>query len=249
MTCAAPLRGRLGSPRQVKALWLCWLTLSSHVLGGPPVPSHLQQPEDSDSDDADAVDVGMFATPRRGAEVAAGTPLPDGLVGRSIEDGSVADESQALVHGGSERQLAQTYPFFATAPYVNVVVYDSHGPECDNNYESPPKYTINPADDTLDSYWRDGTDTLRKRNMACGIAPARFVFTTSDLVDYVDPSVLAKMQLRITCSSQKMNTCQRLYQASAATMLRTTASNHPADDAALRCAVITPHATRPPLES
>jgi hypothetical protein len=34
------------------------------------------------------------------------------------------------------RMLAAGYPFFKTSPYVNVVVFDSHGPECDRNYES-----------------------------------------------------------------------------------------------------------------
>lgn len=257
----------LGPPKQVKALWLCWLSISGHVIGGPAAPSHLHHPADSSSDTG-SVDVGAFATPQYGGD-AGGVPLPKGLGGDANDDSSyidatvfdapvddeiwstrrTANEKGALALGdgirwpsdwkktpdeptlgldvmeqkmappspsssnetGGERSLAAAYPFFKTSPYVNVVVFDSHGTECDRNYESPPI-----SDPAKAGYPRDGTDALRKRNMACGIAPARFVFYTSDLVDYVDTSVLAKMQLRITCKKAffvESDTCEGVLDA------------------------------------
>jgi hypothetical protein len=92
------------------------------------------------------------------------------------------------------RRQAAAYPFFDTPPYVNVVVYDSSDSNCDRNYESPPISDVNEA-----GYPRDATDVVRKRNAACGIAVARFVFTTSNLADYGDTSIIARMQIKFSC--------------------------------------------------
>mmetsp|Transcript_104385 Transcript_104385/g.164729 ORF Transcript_104385/g.164729 Transcript_104385/m.164729 type:complete len:2315 (-) Transcript_104385:164-7108(-) len=123
-----------------------------------------------------------------------GPPVPDDV--RQAEDDRLfpVDDAIASLAAGPGRRLAATYPFFVTSPYVNVVVFDSNDANCDRNYESPPE--SNPANA---GYPRDATDVVRKKNMACGVAPARFVFTTSDLADYLDTTILARMQVRITC--------------------------------------------------
>lgn len=118
------------------------------------------------------------------------------------------DAAPAALRG---RELAQPYPFFEVTPYVNVLVFDSNDPHCDSRYESPPIYDPNIA-----GYPRDGTDVLRKRDMSCGVAPARFVLTTSNSADYTDPTVQARMQIRITCAIARFvesDTCENVLDA------------------------------------
>lgn len=113
---------------------------------------------------------------------------------------------------GRELQVsAPPYAFFKNEPFVNVIVFDSHDSNCDKNFESPPV-----TDPATVGYPADATDGLRQRQMACGIAPARFVFHTSDLSDYGDETIDAKMQLRITCANAyfiESLTCENVLDA------------------------------------
>jgi len=198
----------LGPRRQVQALWFCWLLSSGHVLGFPAAPG-LEGGADAASG-AEDDGFSAFETPAQGTAgggeggATGDQPLPAELGGVGGIEPPSSDEVEP-------RELAVNYPFFVQTPYSNVVVFDSNDANCDNNYISPPVTSPTQA-----GYPQDGTDTLRKQNMACGIAPTRFVFFTSDLPDYNDDSVLAKMQVRITCALAQFvqaDTCENVLDA------------------------------------
>ncbi|CAE8590604.1 unnamed protein product [Polarella glacialis] len=105
---------------------------------------------------------------------------------------------------GETGRVQQSSPFFVVTPYVNVVVFDSHDTSCDKNYESSPPV----SDSSSVGYPADGTDRLRQNQMACGrlkvarwrgTSSVRFQNVQSNLPDYDDTTVDAKMQVRITC--------------------------------------------------
>lgn len=205
----------LGPRRQVRALWFCWLLASGHVLGFPAAPS--QQDGIGESPDADSDGFSASETPAKGtgdgglgeaAEIPWLPEDPGGLGGIQAPSSDAIDEVK-------NRQLSglgsSGYEFFSKSPYANVVVYDSNDVNCDRNYISPPVTEPNKA-----GYPQDGTDVLRKKHMSCGVAPTRFVFFTSALSDYTDDSVLAKMQLRITCHLARFvqsDTCENVLDA------------------------------------
>eukprot|EP00927_Polykrikos_kofoidii_P086339 TRINITY_DN9640_c0_g1_i1.p1 TRINITY_DN9640_c0_g1~~TRINITY_DN9640_c0_g1_i1.p1 ORF type:complete len:2276 (+),score=290.72 TRINITY_DN9640_c0_g1_i1:1085-7912(+) len=57
---------------------------------------------------------------------------------------------------------------------------------------------------------------MRKRDMSCGIAPARFVFRTSDIPDYDDENENAMMQIVIECKKAlfvSSKTCENVLDA------------------------------------
>jgi hypothetical protein len=114
--------------------------------------------------------------------------------------------------GGRQLQFTQqAYPFFRKDPYVTTVVFDSHDSTCDNHFDSPVIYRSGDA-----GYPSDGTDVMRKKEMSCGIGPARFVFYTSDWADYEDRSHQASMQIRIICAKARFldsDTCESLLDA------------------------------------
>lgn len=115
------------------------------------------------------------------------------------------------VEGRALQTDADAVAQFQQAPYVNVVIFDSHDANCDRNYDAPPITDENEA-----GFPQDGTEVLRKQNLACGIAPARFVFFTSDLADYTDDTVVAKIQIRITCKLAlfiESDTCENVLDA------------------------------------
>lgn len=138
---------------------------------------------------------------------------PTGGDATGIADANATTPSHSSAIQDCGRGLAAAdYPFFTTDPYVNMVVYDSHGPECNERTTSP---AIN-ADPSLPGFPTDGTDFLRSEEMACGIAPARFVFFTSDLYDYIDPAIDSKMEIRVTCARSEFlqsDTCANLLDA------------------------------------
>ncbi|CAK9070289.1 unnamed protein product [Durusdinium trenchii] len=194
-----PLTGK-----QLRAFFFCWLTLSSHVLGSPLATGGAGRIKGDGEPHENAV----FAAPGRGlsskliAETFEASTKEAGSAGRTVGDPEDGRQLQSL---------APPYSFFTTPPYVNVVVFDSHDPNCDVNFESPPV-----TDPTKVGYPADGTDSLRQAHMACGVAPARFVFTTSDLEAYADPTVAAKMQIRITCAQAffvESPTCENVLDA------------------------------------
>eukprot|EP00929_Paragymnodinium_shiwhaense_P034282 TRINITY_DN18674_c0_g1_i1.p1 TRINITY_DN18674_c0_g1~~TRINITY_DN18674_c0_g1_i1.p1 ORF type:complete len:2410 (-),score=547.03 TRINITY_DN18674_c0_g1_i1:144-7373(-) len=131
------------------------------------------------------------------------------------EKPELADEEEAASADEEERRLQVTRPDyvpFTQKPYVNVIVFDSHDAEnCNRNYASPPIDRRDENGQWPAGYPRDGTDVFRKRDMSCGIAPARFVFYTSDLPAYTDTTIEAKMQVQIICkiaSFIEADTCE-----------------------------------------
>jgi hypothetical protein len=175
------------------------LSLSGHVLGsGHPETEDAQQPDSVSSDS------GYELTTHEDSDFSSSDYW------QKLElERSESSSSRAVAMGQDDgRQLAAAYPFFKTPPYVSLVVFDSHDASCDERYDSPPIIQ--------GSIIRDGTDELRKKQMACGIAPARFVFETSDLADYADTSILAKMLVRIKCHKAKFvesDSCQAVLDA------------------------------------
>lgn len=182
---------------QLRALWFLWLVVHGHTVGSPILngTKPLEQAERS-----------AFATPSSdcahgdcssSVRVEKATTLP------------AARQLQDLGYVGGP-------PFFDTAPYVNLVVYDSRDVNCNRNYMSPPI-----SDPALAGYPADGTNNLINKNLACGIAPARFVFTTSDIPDYHDESTTAKMQLRIQCALSffiETDSCENVLDATSYSM-------------------------------
>mmetsp|Transcript_65594 Transcript_65594/g.170338 ORF Transcript_65594/g.170338 Transcript_65594/m.170338 type:complete len:2438 (+) Transcript_65594:84-7397(+) len=117
---------------------------------------------------------------------------------------------------GPPRRLQRIYvggpPFFddMQPPYVNLLVHDSHDPNCDMNYTSP-KTVIGEA-----GYPADGTSAFRKRDMSCGVAIARFVFFTTDKPAYTDESITARMVVKIDCAVSyflESDTCENVVEA------------------------------------
>jgi len=178
-----PLTGK-----QLRALFFCWLSLHGHVLGSPVLQKGLGE---GDRGGFGAHENAVFAAPSR-------APSDRHLAAQRYWEAKDLEEAayrKLQEEGRQLQQLEPPYPFFTTPPYVNIVVFDSHDSNCDVNFESPPV-----TDSTQVGYPADGTDSLRQADMACGVAPARFVFTTSDLPAYEDMTVDAKMQVRITCA-------------------------------------------------
>jgi len=190
--------------KQLRALFFCWLSLHSHVLGSPLVSGGTSSGIRGPSE------------PHENAVFAAPNAVPSTSFHKIYgEVDAIADADTRLERRSQDdrrlQQLAAPYPFFTTPPYVNVVVFDSHDSNCDVNFESPPV-----TDPTLVGYPADGTDSLRQAHMACGVAPARFVFTTSNLTAYEDQTIAAKMQIRITCAQAlfvESPTCENVLDA------------------------------------
>ncbi|CAK0843550.1 unnamed protein product [Prorocentrum cordatum] len=104
----------------------------------------------------------------------------------------------------SQRRLIVDYPFFDVAPYILVgavggaqFVVDSSGDFCRVGYQTPAITTPQ----GVAGFPQDGTNTLVQANMACGITPIRFVFTTSALSAYNDTAETASMQIVISLAA------------------------------------------------
>eukprot|EP00930_Biecheleria_cincta_P055124 TRINITY_DN41486_c0_g1_i1.p1 TRINITY_DN41486_c0_g1~~TRINITY_DN41486_c0_g1_i1.p1 ORF type:complete len:2351 (-),score=301.60 TRINITY_DN41486_c0_g1_i1:61-7113(-) len=229
-------RLQLGSGKQLRALFFCWLSMSSHVIGSPVMQqrSTFESAGSSEPGGDSSLDSASFAAPP-GHEFQWGEDahlvetedvrlqtdeemlkdivrphvdeeLLKAMRARRLEEARKyweAKDKEEVEHKarqaaeGRELQVAPPpFFFFTREPFVNIVVFDSHDSYCDRNFESPPV-----TDPEVVGYPADATDTLRQRHMACGIAPARFVFTTSDLPAYDDNTIDAKMQIRITCTN------------------------------------------------
>eukprot|EP00434_Breviolum_minutum_P006548 symbB.v1.2.005781.t1/scaffold289.1/size287290/26 len=210
--------------KQLRALFFCWLSLHSHVLGSPLVSggtsSGIRGPSEPHENAVFAAPNAMPSTSfhkiyGEAPCVKLGAGLGMTVYTKATKVDAIADADTRLERRSQDdrrlQQLAAPYPFFTTPPYVNVVVFDSHDSNCDVNFESPPV-----TDPTLVGYPADGTDSLRQAHMACGVAPARFVFTTSNLTAYEDQTIAAKMQIRITCARAlfvESPTCENVLDA------------------------------------
>eukprot|EP00931_Biecheleriopsis_adriatica_P064212 TRINITY_DN39027_c0_g1_i1.p1 TRINITY_DN39027_c0_g1~~TRINITY_DN39027_c0_g1_i1.p1 ORF type:complete len:2314 (+),score=334.39 TRINITY_DN39027_c0_g1_i1:107-7048(+) len=193
---------RLGSGKQLRALFFCYLSMHGHVLGSPLMQGSAGVGSGSaggtNFDPAAADDLSqsdLFRAPSIPADMARQIEAQRRLEAEKYWEAKDRAEAAEKERRLQLEALVPPYPFFTTAPYVNIVVFDSHDDACDRDYGSPPV-----TDPNVVGYPADGTDLLRQEHKACGIAPARFVFTTSNLDAYTDDSIDAKMQIRITCA-------------------------------------------------
>lgn len=129
------------------------------------------------------------------------------LEGKQIEDEQAVNKTQREL----QKSTLPPYLFFQTAPYANVLVVETHDVNCKQRNDAPP-VVYTPAPSGVDTgscpvnypqqagYPSDGTFKAVSAYRACGIAPARFVFTTSNLPDYNNQTISAQQMVRITCA-------------------------------------------------
>eukprot|EP00435_Cladocopium_sp_Y103_P004300 s3756_g1.t1 len=197
--------------KQLRALFFCWLTLQGHVLGSPLVNGGAKS--------------GIRGLQLQAVPICPGEPHENAIFAAPNKVPS-SRPSAELYREGAENALDT---IDGSKKDVEKV-FDSHDSNCDVNFESPPV-----TDPNLVGYPADGTDSLRQAHMACallsgnfglwqtggevesgGVAPARFVFTTSDLSAYEDETIQAKMQIRITCNRAffvESPTCENVLDA------------------------------------
>jgi len=122
---------------------------------------------------------------------------------QAVANGSDVVETSGCGTGAcsSQRRLTVDYPFFDVPPYINLgavggaqFIVDSSGDFCTQSYQTPA--IIEP--EGVAGFPQDATSELVQANMACGIAPIKFVFTTSALSAYNDTTETASMQIVIT---------------------------------------------------
>lgn len=222
MSIARALSSRLGSARKLQALWLCWLTISSHAIdvtqridaassGSQSRPNEdkvFEQPESSISPGTSVrVDkVPITSSTKRIDLVVDGTMKTTQVISTQSPELSSTQSSEE-----TPRNLQSLDKiFFKTPPSANTVVTDTSSTHCDQAFESPPN------SDPTSGPLRDGTDFLRRKLMACGVGIVRFNFYTSDLDRYEDTSTKADMQLRITTALarfEERETCENVLDA------------------------------------
>lgn len=189
------------APQGLCKLFLCWLAIEGHLNRAYGVS------------DSDVVGVAshLFGSSRTSDPAVNRRAAEEYWKAKDLQEAQHRSRLEAEAAGRQLQLNAPPYDVFTTPPYVNIVVFDSHDSNCDVNFESPPV-----TDPLQVGYPADGTASLRQGNMACGVAPARFVFTTSDLPAYEDMTVDAKMQIRITCSEAffvESLTCENVLDA------------------------------------